>query len=355
MTFYLADKLKLTSIPLNIGNQLKNKYEFRRKCKELKIPSPNHFFIESNQREIFLSNLDMNDQTKINSANAEAFCSFPLIVKDPFGFVKSFVKKCQNVDEFVSTVKESLDRNINLLVEEFFEGHEIDCDLLIQNNQVKFLAITDNFPPLEPNFIEQGGTVPSQFLSKQEQEEIRNLISKWTSQLNIQNACIHFEARCRPESIFKKANFDMNANLLDESYFLMPIEINLRVGGAEVWSMIKAVYGVDLIKENLKIAFNMPLDEAQLKIKANNPRCKCISKDFDSTKAVNINSIKLQADELIRNPDIVELVIFRLAGENLLNSKDVWLTIKNDDLELSMEEMQMRLENVLKSVRFEPD
>jgi carbamoylphosphate synthase large subunit len=356
MTFYLADKLNLTNIPLEIGNQLKNKHEFRRRCSELKIPCPNNFIIKSNQREAFLRNLDTNDPTRIASAEAQPFCSFPLIVKNPFGFVKSFVKKCANVDEFVNTVKESLNSNIDLLVEEFYEGHEIDCDLLIQDNQVKFLSITDNFPPIEPYFYEQGGTVPSLVLSKQEQDAIRGLISKWASQLNIQNACIHFEARCRPESIFKKANFDINGNLIDESYFLMPIEVNLRVGGAEVWSMIKAVYGVDLIKENLKIAFKIPLDEVELKQKERNPRCKCISKDFDSTRILNINSIKLQVDELIRNPNIVEMVVFNSVGDNLImNAKYAWLTIKNDDLESSMDEMQRHLDGILKSLRFELD
>ena len=45
---------------------------------------------------------------------------------------------------------------INLIVEEFFEGHEIDMDILIQDNVMKFMAISDNLPPLEPWFYEQG-------------------------------------------------------------------------------------------------------------------------------------------------------------------------------------------------------
>jgi hypothetical protein len=298
--------------------------------------------------------LNTGDPTKVVSDDNQSFCTFPLIVKNPLGSGKCFVKKCLTVDEFVSTVKESLNFSIDLLVEEYFEGHEIDCDLLIQDNKVKFVSISDNFPPLEPYFIEQGGAVPSFVLSIQEQIAIKHLISKWASQLNIQNACIHFEARCRPESMFKKDNFDINGNLIDESYFLMPIEVNLRIGGAEVWSFIKAVYDVDLVRENVKLLLNVPLDEAELQRKAENPRCKCISKDFDPAQPVLINSIKIRAQELIRNPDTVELVLFRSVGEQLDNVARLgWISVKNDDLGASMEEMQQKLENTLKNLQFD--
>jgi hypothetical protein len=36
------------------------------------------------------------------------------------------------------------------------KGHEIDLEILVQDNKVKFLAISDNTPPIEPYFYEQG-------------------------------------------------------------------------------------------------------------------------------------------------------------------------------------------------------
>lgn len=36
------------------------------------------------------------------------------------------------------------------------KGIEIDIEILIQNNQVKFAAVSDNFPAQEPSFIERG-------------------------------------------------------------------------------------------------------------------------------------------------------------------------------------------------------
>ena len=60
--------------------------------------------------------------------------------------------------EYQTAIQDSelLNPKMNLLIEEYFEGHEIDIEILIQNDQVKFFAISDNFSPLEPTFYEQG-------------------------------------------------------------------------------------------------------------------------------------------------------------------------------------------------------
>jgi len=41
----------------------------------------------------------------------------------------------------------------------FLIGHEMDIEVLIQNNEPKLILISDNFPPLEPSFYEQGRIV----------------------------------------------------------------------------------------------------------------------------------------------------------------------------------------------------
>ena len=45
---------------------------------------------------------------------------------------------------------------MNLLVEEYYDGHEIDMDILIQNEKIKFFGVSDNHPAPEPTFYEQG-------------------------------------------------------------------------------------------------------------------------------------------------------------------------------------------------------
>jgi hypothetical protein len=46
--------------------------------------------------------------------------------------------------------------NMSLIVEEYISGHEIDIDIILQNNKVKFISISDNTPPIEPYFFEKG-------------------------------------------------------------------------------------------------------------------------------------------------------------------------------------------------------
>ena len=68
------------------------------------------------------------------------------------------MKKCDSLEEFVESLESLLEKKcqFNVIIEEFYEGHELDIEILIQKNQVKFIAISDNFPALAPYFFELG-------------------------------------------------------------------------------------------------------------------------------------------------------------------------------------------------------
>jgi biotin carboxylase len=155
-------------------------------------------------------------------------------------------------------------------------------------------------------------------LSKAEELAIRNLLKKWLVKLDLRHAHMHFEARCRPQSLYnEKPVLDENQNLIDENYFFMPIEMNLRLGGGETWSMIKAVFDVDLFKACLDLALGFDLTKSELTTKNDTPRCTCISKDVHSAgrtllKSVSVNLTKLQGDQ-----SVVEALFFKYPGEAL--------------------------------------
>jgi hypothetical protein len=110
----------------------------------------------------------------------------------------------------------------------------------------------------------------------------------------------------------------------------MPIEINLRLAGAETWSMIKSVYDVDLFEEHLNLSLGLKLDEVQLDRKTNNPRFKCISKDIHPARNVILNSIRVDLEKLAANDNAVEICIFRSPGDKLTGEDYVgWLTVKS--------------------------
>jgi hypothetical protein len=159
--------------------------------------------------------------------------------------------------------------------------------------------------------------------------------------------------RCRPQSIYKEANFDENSNLINESNFLMPIEINLRLGGAETWSMIKSAYNVDLIQEYLNICLGSDLYLDSLNKKALKPLNYCISKDFHPAKRALIKAIKLNIDRLETLEDVIELVIFRPPNDRLTHSDYMgWISVKNEYTH-SYEKLQAMLNEVLACVKFE--
>jgi hypothetical protein len=171
-------------------------------------------------------------------------------------------------------------------------------------------------------------------------------------QLNFINFFAFF-FRCRPESIYKRANLDENSNLIDEKYFMMPIEINTRMGGSETWSMIKSSHKVDLLREYVNISLGLNLNEESLICKEKNPCYYCISKDFHPAKRVFIESIKVNVKKLKILEDIVQVVIFRSPHDYLDHLDAIgWITVKHD---LSPFDMNFRskIDEALECIKFD--
>ena len=172
--------------------------------------------------------------------------------------------------------------------------------------------------------------------------------------MNFQNAILHFEARCRPESIYGNENiFDENNVLIKDKLFLMPIEINLRLAGAETWSMIKASCDVDLVREYANIMLGIKVDEVFLKTKWKFPRYRCVSKDFHPAKDLIIKSIGIKSDKVMQD-DVVEISIFRSVEEKL-TFKDYlgWITVKTDINSVSEKELAFKLESALECLQLD--
>ena len=211
---------------------------------------------------------------------------------------------------------------MDLLIEKFFEGHEIDIDMLVQNNEVVFASISDNFACDENFFFERGGTTPSFVLLKDEVSLVKSLSSKWIRALNIQNGCLHFEAICRPKSMYPTTCVEN---------FLMPIEINLRLGGAETWAMVNSTFGVNLFLEAIDISLGVTLNKQLLSYKETNPLFSSISNDYHPARSVFINSIEIDFEMLQKNENISEICLFRSSGDTLkLQDYMGWLTVRMD-------------------------
>ena len=173
---------------------------------------------------------------------------FPIILKPAFGSASAFVIKIKDESELlpiyeyirqnISTHPDSADWDtLDILAEEYIEGDEVDIDITLQNGKIKFYSITDNYKTNEPFFIETGQSIPSN-LPQEDQQGLIDMAEEALEKFGIQNGIIHFEAKTNSSGA-------------------TPIEINLRLGGDEVYSFVKSAWGVDLIENAAKIALGI--------------------------------------------------------------------------------------------------
>jgi hypothetical protein len=133
----------------------------------------------------------------------------------------------------------------------------------------------------------------------------------------------------------------------------MPIEINLRLGGAETWSMVKSSYDVDLLNEHLNLSLGMVLNQKLLDYKSENPRFRCTSKDIHPAKNCFINNIDIDLDRLQFNRNLSEICVFRSPGDKLDREDYVgWFTVKSD-LNNCKDGLSYHLNQILDHVKIE--
>lgn len=323
LTSLLCEKFSWIGIPSRISKKIKNKFFFREFCKKNKLPTPVSKKITSK---------NLNSIRKMN---------FPVVIKPIFGAFSAFVKKINNYDELLKAVEEiNLEKNNfnrehlwqdwGIMVEEYIAGNEVDVDLLVQAGKIKYFAITDNHPTREPFFLETGQNMPSWELPKNQNTLIK-MTDKVISTFGVKNGCMHFEAK-----ITKSGP--------------IPIEINLRMGGGDVYIFSKNIWNVDLIENAILISFGI---KTNIK-KAKKPLKYLLGEQFLSNQSVVIKKIKV--DEYLKRQKYVEEIYFEkkendifLAPPDGFDSNIGWVTVNGK----SPEECKKRLEKAKKFIHIE--
>ena len=325
LTSLLCEKFNWIGIPYSVSNKIKNKFVFREFCKKNKLPTPVSKKI---------TNKDLNSIKKM---------TFPVVIKPIFGAFSAFVKKINNYDELIKFVAEiNLDKNNfnkehlwqdwGIMAEEYIAGNEVDVDLLIQSGKIKYFAITDNHPTVEPYFLETGQNMPS-WQSPKDQKRLLKMTKNVTEAFGVKNACLHFEAK-----ITKNGP--------------VPIEINLRMGGGDVYLFSKNVWGVDLIENALKVSLGIKTHI----IKPKNPLKYLLGEQFLSSQSVVVKKIKV--DEYLKRQKYIEEIYFEkkesdifLAPPDGFDSNIGWVTVNGKN----PEECKKRLAEAKKFIHIETE
>jgi hypothetical protein len=194
----------------------------------------------------------------------------------------------------------------------------------------------------------KGCVCPSIELDQKEQDEIDETIKNWIEKMNFKNAMLHFEAKCRP-----KAWQQQNPGYHEGKYeCLMPIEMNIRLAGAEKWSMIKTVYGVDLLSENLNIALGLELNESVLKEKLKNPKFKYISRYVQPARSALVEQVIIDVRKLQKNENAAEICVFKSPGEKLLRGNCVAWFAARADLNSTSEQLLSVIHGLMRHAKF---
>lgn len=333
LTSKIVDKFNFIGVPYSIAKKTRNKYRFREFCQLHNIPTPKHYLIKKEDDLNFVRN-NFN---------------FPIVIKPAFGSSSAYVVRVDNVDELIDryryvrnnisvNVESALTDGLDILVEEFIDGDEVDIDILLQNGKTKFYSIADNYNKSKGIFfVDSGQAIPST-LPNHVQLEIIEMAEMTLEKLGIFNGCIHFEAKYSSRGFY-------------------PIEVNIRMGGDYVYSYNKSAWGIDLIEYSIKIACGEYIPKIH---KPAVPRKYIIGWDLHPQESGILAELNSQ-ENLKKNKHIEEVEIYKKIGDPILVPPEGfehlgWLTVTGENTLDAKDNLEEILQSIVfKVVKFDQD
>jgi len=320
LTSKIIDRFNFIGIPLSVAKKARNKYSFRDFCKANSINAPRHILART-------------------AADIKFACdnfNFPAVVKPVYGSSSAGVTKVmdkESLSRVYTQIKNSLSTNVesaltdgmDILVEEFIDGDEVDIDLVLQNGKVKFYCISDNYDKSKDEFfIDRGQATPSS-LPKKTQDELFAMTEEVLEKLGIQNGIIHFEAKTTSKGPF-------------------PIEVNLRMGGDYVYSYIKGAWNIDLIDCAATIALGKYLNIKKII----EPKKYIIGWDFHAENSGILVELSID-EELYKKQYFEDLQINKEIGDAVLVPPEGydylgWITVSGDNILDTQDNLKKALE-----------
>ncbi|KAA3447940.1 hypothetical protein C7I87_23525 [Mesorhizobium sp. SARCC-RB16n] len=217
-----------------------------RLCQHFKLPGPNPASVETccdkfTQRQLLAeAGVPMPafslaaDATEVQSSAAQI--GLPVVLKPAVGSGSSGVRLCSNVDELGQHTAYLLGKEYmweaprGILVEEFAQGPHYSVEIM--GNEVIAIGAADFDSP--PHFVCREYTYPAP-LSDQQYERIADISLNCLRTLG-----------CG----WGPANIDLRWTKLGP----VVIEVNPRLAGGPIPRLVQLAYGIDLIREHIKLA-----------------------------------------------------------------------------------------------------
>jgi biotin carboxylase len=127
--------------------------------------------------------------------------NYPVIIKPVMNSGSRGVIKCNCINELSKSIEETLQHcnDARYLIEEFIEGDEISVEVLVQNNKVHILQITDKIVTEPPYNVELGHIQPSKYEFLR--PNIETILQKVVDESGLNNCALHPELKISGEKI----------------------------------------------------------------------------------------------------------------------------------------------------------
>ena len=164
----LSEKLGLPGNPPSAVDDARDKHATRRRMAEVGLPTPRNFLIE--------------EAAQLEEASKHV--GYPAVIKPIFGAASIGVIRVDSYEDLVSSYRkvtkelssakivagalqqgedeEETEGNASswirttIMMEEYLDGPEVDVDLVFSDGEAVYGAVTDNWPTVEPYFLETG-------------------------------------------------------------------------------------------------------------------------------------------------------------------------------------------------------
>lgn len=176
---YVAEKMGLSGISMEVAQNIKNKYCVRRILSEKKIDDTPQFF-------------EISQIEDINKIKEEI--QFPVMVKPCDGSGSKGVCKVNSKKELMEAIEEALKVSLSkkILIETFIQGKEYGVESFVYNDEVHILGIMKKDMTSPPYYAELGHSIPSN-LSIEMEMKVKRIVKEALKALKVNFGAINID------------------------------------------------------------------------------------------------------------------------------------------------------------------
>lgn len=217
----VAEKLGLCGIPYDTAIKATDKYEMIKAFKAHNVACPWYYVVDS------LGELK----------SLEKSLSYPCIMKPTDNAGSHGVVLARSFEDLLLSYEYSLAsaRQGKVIIEEYLQGDEVSVEVMVVDNKVNILQITDKLTTGAPYFVEMGHSQPSRHSIKV-QQAITELASQACCAVGINKGPAHVEMM-----VTKRGP--------------VMIELGARMGGDNITTaLVPLSTGIDMVRATIDIA-----------------------------------------------------------------------------------------------------